>query len=100
MALKRIAGWVGAVVFVAMAGALPAAALTTMEAPVDPNGARYAAPERDQQMERRLNGQDGENQRGFSIQVSPQTRDGDPNFPFDRRRPAMPWLPGQPFPSN
>jgi hypothetical protein len=98
--MRRILGWIGAVFVIAAAGALPANALTTMEAPVNSNGARFAAPDPDQQLEQRLNGQDGDSQRGFSIQVRPQTRENDPNSSFDRRRSTLPWLPGQPFPSR
>lgn len=99
MVMSRIHWWIAAAL-IAVFGASSAYALTTVEAPVSSNGARYAAPDPDQQIEQRLNGQDGDAQHGFSIQVRPQTGDNDPNAPFGRQRSLLPWLPGQPFPSR
>lgn len=96
--MNRIFGWIGAVAVTVATGAVPAMALTTMEAPVNSNGARYAAPDPDQQLEQRMNGQDGDSHRGFNIQVRPQTRENLPNSPFNRQRSTLPWFPGQSFP--
>jgi hypothetical protein len=101
MTSGRILRWSGITVIAAAALAASSAyALTTMDAPINSNGARYASPDADQQIEQQLNGQTGDNQRGFSIQVRPQPQDNDPNVPFNRKRSFMPWLPGQPFPSR
>lgn len=102
MTSNRILRWSGmAVIAAAALTGSSAYALTTMDAPINSNGARYASPDADQQIEQQLNGQ-GDNQRGFSIQVRPQPQDNDPNAPFNRQRSfmPMPWLPGQPFPSR
>jgi hypothetical protein len=96
--MSRIFGWIGAAAVLAVAGASSAYALTTVEAPVTSNGARFASPDPDQQLEQRLDGQSGDSQRGFSIQVRPQPQENDSNSPFSRQRPMLPWLPGQPFP--
>ena len=95
MTTSRTLGWAVAVAVAALVGATPARALTTVETPVTSNGARFASPDPDQQLEQRFNGQDGDSQRGFSIQVRPQTPANDANSPFGRQRPMLPWLPGE-----
>lgn len=100
MAVNRFIIVFGAAIVATMTGAGFAHALTTMDAPVTSNGARYAAPDPDQRLEQGLTGQDRDSERGFSIQVGPQPRDTDPSPPYSRRQPMLPWFPGQPFPSR
>jgi hypothetical protein len=100
MAVNRFIIVIGTAVVAITTGAGFAHALTTMDAPVTSNGARYAAPDPDQRLEQGLTGQDRESERGFSIQVRPQPRDRDQSLPFSGQQPMLPWLPGQPFPSH
>lgn len=101
-ATRRIRSFGLIAILAMLAGAPSAYALTTMEAPVNQNGARYAAPDPDQRLEQQLNGQQGgEDRRGFSIQMQRQDSDRDRGTPFDRQfRQGLPWLPGAPLPSR